>query len=209
MAKRRDDGAIKRLLSPDNQQEVMALATRLDRESDRGMVLIVAANADNLLEHLLRSACISETPPVDKGRSKAVEKLLASPEASLGSFSARICAAYAFGFIPETLYRDLEQLREARNHCAHNVLTVDFTDQKLRAHIDNIVVEQERRGFEVQDTLRIRCAYRLAWFTGKLAFHVKHAVTILQRGNTRTELADIWRPLTEGGSNDGNIAHGE
>lgn len=156
--------------TPEALAEIVTFSKSLLKESDRGAVLVVAAHADNLLESLLRSIC----EPGD-----ATEALFAGVTAPFGSFSARIKAGLALGLLSAPLYRSLEQLREARNHCAHHVMEVDFTDQKLSAHIAAIeltpLLPELLTGYakhDETDTARSR----LVAFAGELLGWVRIAV---------------------------------
>jgi hypothetical protein len=81
----------------------------LERESDRGVILIIGAMLDELLAELLKNVL----DPAVSG------KLLNGSTAPLGSFSARAKMAFAIGVIDVQDYKDIEVIRKVRNAAAH------------------------------------------------------------------------------------------
>lgn len=75
-------------------------------ESDRGAAILAGSFAEHALGTYLHHRV------ADKGMA---EKLYGSV-GPLSSFSQRIAVAYAFRKIDERQYRDLEAIRQARNH---------------------------------------------------------------------------------------------
>jgi DNA-binding MltR family transcriptional regulator len=53
-------------------------------------------------------------------------------EGPLGTFSARLKAAYLFGFISKNVYRDIDYIRQIRNAFAHNPEEVTFANQRVK-----------------------------------------------------------------------------
>lgn len=101
--------------------EDVKFALDLTDESDRGAVLIASAFAEELLERLLRAAC-----------GARADDLLGGHMAPLGTFSAKILATYSLGMLPAYLHSSLEQLRKLRNHCAHHLDGITFSDPEGR-----------------------------------------------------------------------------
>lgn len=93
----------------------------LNRESDRGSVLISTAMLDELLQQIIASFLI-EHPDTDK--------LVEGFNAPLGTFSARSLAAHAMGLISAREYAELGTLRKIRNRFAHDI-HVSFEDQQI------------------------------------------------------------------------------
>jgi DNA-binding MltR family transcriptional regulator len=58
-------------------------------------------------------------------------KLVEGFNAPLGTFAARILAAFAVGCISEREYRDLETIRRIRNEFAHR-LSISFDDPSIK-----------------------------------------------------------------------------
>lgn len=86
-------------------------------ESDRGAAILAGSFVEHALGLFLRS----------KTRDPEIADTLFGPVGPLSSFSQRIAVAYAFSFIPEARYRDLELVRRIRNHFAHHPLDATFS----------------------------------------------------------------------------------
>lgn len=107
-----------------NLREFMPFLNTLNKESARGAVLIACSFIDNQLESTLRAFLRN---------GKASEKLLTGFNAPLGSFSARITAAFALGLITDREHAECERLRKVRNEFAHKV-TATFDDEAIKDH---------------------------------------------------------------------------
>lgn len=91
--------------------ELNSLLESLHEHDDRSLVLTLAAFAEDTLEFLL----------LDYLREpKQAKKLVNGFNAPLGTFSARIQAAFVLGLIRNDHHRALEVLRKVRNEFAHN-----------------------------------------------------------------------------------------
>src|SRR5829696_108003 len=86
-------------------------------ETDRGKALVLTAWLDDALEQFLRTRVVQE--------KKLIENLF-DQDRPLGTFSARINVAYAFGLVSEGVYRDLHAIREIRNRFAHERNLISF-----------------------------------------------------------------------------------
>ena len=93
-------------------------------ETDRGGALVGAALLDLKLADTLRAFMVS---------ANAAEPLLDGATAPLGTFSARIKAAFAFGLIDDHERRECDLIRKVRNEFAHRPHGFDFQDQKVAA----------------------------------------------------------------------------
>jgi DNA-binding MltR family transcriptional regulator len=93
---------------------------------DRGLVLSLAAFAEDALGSLLREFMVP---------SEATKLLLEGFNAPLGTFSARIKACLALGLIAKDQYNDLERLRKIRNEFAHHWRHVDLSSQSVAGHV--------------------------------------------------------------------------
>jgi hypothetical protein len=94
----------------------------LNSETERGAVLVSCS----YLEELLRKTIVSFL--ADK---KAAETLLEGFNAPLGTFSARIIAAYSMGLISKSEYDECNLLRKVRNEFAHNTF-MSFESGKIK-----------------------------------------------------------------------------
>lgn len=95
----------------------------LDKESDRGCVLVAAAILDKYIETLLRAEFSQDATVV-----KRVINPLFKGQGPLTSFWSKTQLAYSLDLIPEWMYEDLERIRELRNEFAHRYKAADFED---------------------------------------------------------------------------------
>jgi DNA-binding MltR family transcriptional regulator len=116
-------------------EEFSAFLEALNKESDRGAALICAAMLDDILEKTLAAFLID---------NKDSKKLFTGFNAPLGTFSARILAAYSLGLISEEEYDECNRIRLIRNEFAHHIHQ-DFAGQKVSALCDNLKLAA--RGF--------------------------------------------------------------
>ena len=103
-----------------------ALGPLLEKQDDRGLVLSIAAFAEDALGNLLKAFML----PV-----AASAQLVDGFGAPLGNFSSRIKAAYSLGLITKNQFSDLEQLRKIRNLFAHTWQPISLADQRVSGHI--------------------------------------------------------------------------
>jgi len=103
------------------------LLTRvLHNLDDRGLVLSLSAFAEDSLGALLMAFMLS---------SDASTKLLEGFNAPLGTFAARIKAAYSLGLINKSQFNDLERLRKIRNEFAHTWQSIEISKPNISALI--------------------------------------------------------------------------
>jgi DNA-binding MltR family transcriptional regulator len=93
---------------------------------ERGLVLTLAAFAEEALGELLGQFML----PGD-----AANALLKGFNAPLGTFSARIKAAFALGLLTSRQQGNLERLRQIRNEFAHRWEPITFDNQAVASHI--------------------------------------------------------------------------
>ncbi|WP_448125668.1 MltR family transcriptional regulator [Pseudomonas veronii] len=106
-----------------------ALGPLLDKLDDRGLVLSLAAFAEEALGNLLKAFMLP---------GPTTESLIDGFNAPLGNFSSRIKAAFSFGLVTKKQFDDLEQLRKIRNSYAHTWQPIALTDQKISGHIKSM-----------------------------------------------------------------------
>jgi hypothetical protein len=92
----------------------------------RALILTVAAFAEDTLGSLLRAFLM----PHD-----ASQQLLTGFNAPLGTFSARIKAAYALGLTTKEQFNDLEHLRKIRNSFSHTWRPISLDAPSIAGHI--------------------------------------------------------------------------
>lgn len=107
--------------------ELNSLFESLHEHDDRGLVLTIAAFAEDTLELLLLNYL---------REPKQAKKLVNGFNAPLGTFSARIKAAYVFGLMRNDGYQTLEILRKIRNKFAHNWNGVSLDRQDIESLIN-------------------------------------------------------------------------
>lgn len=109
-----------------NLNELNASLSELDA---RALILTIAAFAEDTLGDLL----IAFMFPHD-----ASQQLLSGFSAPLGTFSARIKAAYALGLITKDQFSDLEHLRKIRNAFSHTWRPITLENPSIAGHIKGI-----------------------------------------------------------------------
>lgn len=95
-------------------------------EDERGLVLSMAAFSEECLSRLLHGYLRPGKPAND---------LIEGFNAPLGTFSARIKAAYAMGLLSSEQMADLELLKKIRNEFAHNWEGCNFEAEKIKSWV--------------------------------------------------------------------------
>jgi mannitol operon repressor len=103
-------------------REFKAFLDALNKESERGMVLVAATMLEDLLGRSIHAFLIAH---------EETDRLLEGFNAPLGTFSARALAAFGLGILSEREFRECERIRKIRNVFAHNVHS-SFQDQKIK-----------------------------------------------------------------------------
>jgi hypothetical protein len=107
-------------------QEIADLSEFLNemhKETDRGVALTAAAVLDDKLAQILKAFLADVT---------VIDELLLGVNAPLGTFSARICSAYALGLLQKNEYRELNLIRRVRNEFGHSWRGVSFESQRVK-----------------------------------------------------------------------------
>lgn len=112
--------------SPGALERYNELNNAVQGADERGLILALSAFAEESLGHLLESFMLPNL---------AAKKLLDGFNAPLGTFSARIQAAYALGLITAEQFDNLELMRKIRNEFAHSWKGVSFKNQKIASYI--------------------------------------------------------------------------
>lgn len=103
---------ISREFADKNAAEAANFVRSLASESERAAVVLGAAKLDSLLELLLKRCLL----PCPGGKDDLLDT-----ERPLGTFSARICAAYRLGLIDKDFEYSLQVIRKIRNSFAHSI----------------------------------------------------------------------------------------
>lgn len=123
----------------DNLNRIMRVIRKQD---DRAMVLSLAAFAEDTLGRLLLAYLV---------QCKQAKELVGGFNAPLGTFSARIKAAYAMGLLLHEQHDDLDVARKIRNHFAHDWEGVTLERNDIHAMIGQLhchTFESHNRPFE-------------------------------------------------------------
>lgn len=112
------------------------IADSLQKESDRGCVLVVGALLENALEEHITARLIPKANKDDELMSR-------SSNSPIFSFSAKINLAYRVGLITANERKIYHQLRELRNVCAHQIDQQDFDKLHFKDRLKNIIRESD------------------------------------------------------------------
>lgn len=107
--------------------------TTLDKESDRGVILICASTIDCFLKDLMEKYLNK-----NKGRKKEISKLFEYPN-PLNSFASKIQMSYCLGLIQKEMYEDFERIRKIRNTFAHGYDYKDFATHEIAIIVFDLV----------------------------------------------------------------------
>lgn len=110
-------------------REINILGRTLHQMDERGLVLSLAAFAEDALGSLLKAFMLP---------TRSTTQLIEGFNAPLGNFSSRIKAAYSLGLIRKEQFDDLEQLRKIRNLFAHTWQPLGLDDQRVTGHIRSL-----------------------------------------------------------------------
>ena len=109
---------------PTDSELMVKLATELDKESDRALVILAASYLENLLWELIGTIMQVEEKDVNK-------LLFEESNAPLSTFSSRINMAYCLGLIDKDQKSDLDQIRHIRNEFAHKFFDISFQTRSI------------------------------------------------------------------------------
>jgi mannitol operon repressor len=155
----------RRLMRDADLKDFSAFLREFQSETDRGAALVGAALIDQKLADTLRSFFAA---------GKTAGELLDGGTAPLGTFSARIKAAYALGLIDDFELTECDLIRKVRNEFAHSIHGTTFAEPKIMALCDRLQSDQpdgrqtfkdNRRGVFINAViLTVMClTYRAEW----------------------------------------------
>ncbi len=116
-------------ISTESSQLFAEYMKQLEKESERGTVIVSAALMDEALAELIKAKLVP-SPRKDKD-----DELFVGSYAPLGSFSARIDFAYRLGIIASSTRSSLHLLRRLRNDFAHSSLHMSFQTNSVKSRI--------------------------------------------------------------------------
>jgi mannitol operon repressor len=107
-------------------KDFLGFLPELNKESDRGRVLIACSYLHELMRRILLAFLIERD---------STKRLIEGFNAPLGTLSTRTAAAYGLGLISEREFKECETLRRIRNRFAHDVhASFDAQDIRDLAH---------------------------------------------------------------------------
>lgn len=133
----------------------------MNGESDRGCVLIAAANIDELLRKTLKAFMVDE---------KFVEDNLIGEARALGTFSSRNLACRALGIINKEEFHDIDKIRRIRNEFAHEI-DASFDDDVIAVYCDSLIYK--KKDFKDEDGSE-------NWVSSALQFRTSATAIILR-----------------------------
>jgi mannitol operon repressor len=140
-----DDAADRHLpfeISHPHLAEFSRFLPELNKESDRGRVMISCSYLDELMRRILLAFFIDRESSL---------QLVEGFNAPLGTFSTRTAAAYALGLISHAEFKECETLRRIRNRFAHDV-HASFEQQDIHDLCKNLTKAAPSYGDVVVDT---------------------------------------------------------
>ncbi len=94
-------------------------------ETDRGRVLVAAAQVDEMLAEILRAFLL---------RDPATDALFSGPNAALSSFFNKANICRALGLIDSEEFEEISLIRKIRNDFAHSI-SISMNDDKIRTRV--------------------------------------------------------------------------
>ncbi len=138
------------------------LAKEFKDETDRGMAILASSYVEIYLGKYLKSF-MTDTADIDE---------LFNRDGPFATFSQRIKAAYALGYIDKITKNNLELIREIRNGFAHNFKIKSFDNSRITS-LCNKLSTAHFRGITTTNKKYIQFRHRdhyilaVAFFTGK------------------------------------------
>jgi len=124
--------------TPQNPNEIkmydsQGFLEEFQSESDRAAAVLGGVFIDRHLRKFIARFLIEDEKEVDLllGSDKAFERPLATS-------GARRRAAYCLGLITKAQYHDLKMIEKVRNHFAHNLHGLSFTDEQIKSWCNSL-----------------------------------------------------------------------
>ena len=115
------------------------LFNELGETNDRVTAIVGQAFLDECLRQLIAAFLIDSETYINKLLNEKGGR-------PLGSFGARVIAAYCLGLISEDEYHDLRRIQRIRNELAHE-LDLSFTDQSIKDKCDKLKLPKKSSFF--------------------------------------------------------------
>jgi len=105
----------------EHTQELLEVLIHSAGESDRGIIIVIAAHIEDCLQRIIESFLID---------SKEVKQLFTGTYAPFGSLSGKTKAAYLMGLITKKELSCINAVRKVRNIFAHHI-DADFEHEEV------------------------------------------------------------------------------
>lgn len=114
---------------PPKIEDLNALLSQLNDETDRGACLVGASYIDEKLKEIISAFTIDEFDSED---------LCGGPAAPISTFSSRSSVAFSLGLITKTEYSEISLIRRIRNEFAHTWEEINFETESISNRVDNL-----------------------------------------------------------------------
>ncbi|MBN1666532.1 MAG: hypothetical protein JW862_05570 [Anaerolineales bacterium] len=142
------------------------VASEFKHRSDRSTALVGAAYLEGHLGQIIRGFCVDDETAVDG---------LLDAEHPLGSFRARIRAAYCLGLISKNENHDLERILEVRDIFTEQVYSASFNDAQVREACLALKIPRSILESPLEQTPRQLFIFAVALLAQQLAFRAEQA----------------------------------
>lgn len=147
--------ALRKLSTPwTTAEEVEASLSAVNDESDRGMLLLVATQLEDILTHYVSEKLDGLTIEEREG--------FLGPEGPAGAFGVKIKLAIGMKIIDRPTYEALEMIRCIRNASAHALHPVTLETPIIKEAILSLVDESIRERYQRLDKDVMRLVFRMA-----------------------------------------------
>jgi|GEM_PF-4886007 len=113
----------------------------LKRESDRGCVLLLASDVENLLTKMLKDMFQRSSQ-----LSRREEKNIFDYTGPLGTFASKIYLSKAIGVIDDKLHGDIQKIRSIRNMAAHDDESFSLSNEKVKQIVESMHFDHNKTG---------------------------------------------------------------
>lgn len=182
------------------------LISTLEKESDRGTILICASTIDCILEDLIKKYLNQ-----NKDRKNEIEKLFEYPN-PLNSFASKIQMSYCLGLIEKNCFEDFERIRKIRNVLAHGYKYKDFGSEEIASIVfklvgakkvwenqnkeqpeKKVIHEENNKEIDVRKIARVVFITTVTCWLGDVAHKVERVPVYLLKDSTIDELSDFFK----------------
>ena len=138
---------------------LIGVKNELEKESDRGCVLVSAAFIESELTSLLLSFLVPQSAPANQD--------IFGLNGPLGTFSSKIKMAYACGLLEPSVRHDIDKIRSLRNEFAHLFEPMDFSTPEIKSRVldlqlNRLSEETNTRSRFIQDVVMIAASLVLS-----------------------------------------------